>query len=118
LLKNLNAIEEKKYWENGYFKKYYSELSTVLWEFLEYRYEIKTFEKTSAEILESLKWASIPKKHLSELIRFFEISDGVKFAKLKSLEKDNLRAIITLKELIESERLDLNIEKNLVIENG
>jgi len=117
LLKNLNAIEEKKYWENGYFKKYYSELSTVLWEFLEYRYEIKTFEKTSAEILESLKWASIPKKYLSELIRFFEISDGVKFAKLKSLEKDNLRAIITLKELIESERLDLNIEKNLVIEN-
>ena len=71
LLEALNKLEQQKYWENSYFKKYYSELSNILWQFLEYRYEIKTFEKTSAEILESLKWSTIPKEYLSNIERFF-----------------------------------------------
>ena len=107
LLESLKNIEEKKYWENGRFKKYYSELSNVLWQFLEYRYSIQTFEKTSGEILESLKWSEIPNKYPSELSRFFEISDGVKFAKFKPLQKDNIHSIELIKELITNQRLDL-----------
>jgi hypothetical protein len=107
LLESLKNIEEKKYWENGRFKKYYSELSNVLWQFLEYRYSIQTFEKTSGEIIESLKWSEIPNKYPSELSRFFEISDGVKFAKFKPLQKDNIHSIELIKELITNQRLDL-----------
>ena len=107
LLERLVFIENKKYWENSFFKKYYSELSNVLWKFLEYRYQIKTFEKTSGEILESLKWSNIPINYLTTIERFFTISDGVKFAKYKPLEKDNITAIQTLRNLIEEERLDL-----------
>tara|TARA_B110000977_G_scaffold41348_1_gene55658 strand:+ start:3519 stop:4490 length:972 start_codon:yes stop_codon:yes gene_type:complete len=118
LLNTLKNIEEKKYWENGYFKKYYSELSNVLWQFLEYRYNVQTFEKTSGEILESLKWSTIPKKFSSEVSRFFEISDGVKFAKYKPLEKDNIHSFTTIKELINGQRLDLDtIESNQSTEN-
>ena len=75
--------------------------------FLEYRYRIKTFEKTSGEILESLKWSNIPINYLTSIERFFRISDGVKFAKYKPLEKDNITAIQTIRSLIEEERLDL-----------
>ena len=107
LLERLVVIENKKYWENSFFKKYYSELSNVLWKFLEYRYQIKTFEKTSGEILESLKWSNIPINYLTTIERFFTISDGVKFAKYKPLEKDNITAIQTIRNLIEEERLDL-----------
>ena len=118
LLKTLKNIEEKKYWENGHFKKYYIELSNVLWEFLEYRYTVQTFEKTSAEILESLKWSKIPNKYPSELSRFFEISDEVKFAKLNPLQKDNIHSLETIKELIIDQRLDLiSINSNKVSEN-
>ena len=88
-------------------KKYYSELSNVLWQFLEYRYSIQTFEKTSGEILESLKWSEIPNKYPSELSRFFEISDGVKFAKFNPLQKDNIHSLELIKELITNQRLDL-----------
>ena len=107
LLEKLVEIENKKYWENGLFKKYYSELSNVLWKFLEYRYQIKTFEKTSGEILDSLKWSNIPINYLKSIERFFTISDGVKFAKYKPLEKDNVTAIQTIRNLIDEERLDL-----------
>ena len=116
LLEALNKLEQQKYWENSYFKKYYSELSNILWQFLEYRYEIKTFEKTSAEILESLKWSTIPKEYLSNIERFFQISDSVKFAKQRALEKDNLTAFETIKTLIEKERLDLIKENPETIE--
>jgi len=118
LLESLKSIEEKKYWENGHFKKYYSELSNVLWQFLEYRYSIQTFEKTSGEILESLKWSEIPNKYPSELSRFFEISDGVKFAKFSPLQKDNIRSLELIKELITNQRLDLiSIDSNNTSEN-
>ena len=107
LLETLSKIEKQKYWENGYYKKYYSELSNIIWKFLEYRYQIKTFEKTSSEILEALKWSSLPKNFTPSIERFFEISDGVKFAKQSSLEKDNISAIKTIRDLIELERQDL-----------
>ena len=118
LLESLKNIEEKKYWENGRFKKYYSELSNVLWQFLEYRYSIQTFEKTSGEILESLKWSEIPDKYPSEMSRFFEISDGVKFAKFNPLQKDNVHSFELIKELIINQRLDLiSIDSNKTNEN-
>jgi hypothetical protein len=113
LLESLKNIKEKKYWENGHFKKYYSELSNVLWQFLEYRYSTQTFEKTSKEILESLKWSEIPNKYPSELSCFFEISDGVKFAKFNPLQKDNIHSFELIKELITNQRLDLiSIDSN------
>ena len=118
LLESLKKIEKKKYWENGRFKKYYSELSNVLWQFLEYRYSVQTFEKTSGEILESLKWSEIPKKYPSKLSRFFEISDGVKFAKLNPLQKDNIHSLDLIKELIINQRLDIiSIDSNKTPEN-
>ena len=118
LLESLKNIKENKYWEKGRFKKYYSELSNVLWQFLEYRYSIQTFEKTSGEILESLKWSEIPNKYPSELSRFFEISDGVKFAKFNPLQKDNVHSFDLIKELITNQRLDLiSIDSNKTNEN-
>ena len=56
LLERLHTLKTKKLWENGHFKAYYSEISEVIWSFVAYRYQIPTFEKTSNEILESLKW--------------------------------------------------------------
>ena len=106
LLERLNSLKTKKLWENGHFKAYYSEISEA------YRYQIPTFEKTSNEILESLKWVSIDNTYLKELSTFFILSDGVKFAKINPLEKDNIHAIEMAIKFIENERLDIKeIEK-------
>ena len=107
LLERLNSLKTKKLWENGHFKAYYSEISEVIWSFVAYRYQIPTFEKTSNEILESLKWVSIDNTYLKELSTFFTLSDGVKFAKINPLEKDNIHAIEMAIKFIENERLDI-----------
>ena len=112
LLERLNSLKTKKLWENGHFKAYYSEISEVIWSFVAYRYQIPTFEKTSNEILESLKWVSIDNTYFKELSTFFTLSDGVKFAKINPLEKDNIHSIEMAIKFIENERLDIKeIEK-------
>jgi photosystem I subunit 9 len=45
---------------------------------------------------------------LIEINRFFELSDGVKFAKFQPIERDNLNAILITRSLIEEERKDNN----------
>ena len=107
LLEKLNKLKEKKLWENGHFKAYYSQIAEVIWEFIEHRYNVPTFEKTSNEILESLKWVSINEKYFKEIETFFKISDGVKFAKINPLEKDNVRALEMAIHFIQNERQDL-----------
>ena len=54
------------------FKAYYSQIAEVIWEFIEHRYNVPTFEKTSNEISESLKWVSINEKHFKEIEIFFQ----------------------------------------------
>ena len=116
LLERLHSLKTKKLWENGHFKAYYSEISEVIWSFVAYRYQIPTFEKTSNEILESLKWSSIENTYLKELSAFFTISDGVKFAKINPLEKDNIHAIEMAIKFIENERLDIKEAENEHVE--
>lgn len=116
LLERLHSLKTKKLWENGHFKAYYSELSEVIWSFVAYRYQIPTFEKTSNEILESLKWVSIDNTYLKELNTFFTLSDGVKFAKINPLEKDNIQAIEMAIKFIENERLDIKEAENEHVE--
>ena len=118
LLKDLEMLEEKKYWQNNKYKKYYSELSIILWRFLEDRYEIATFEKTSDEILNSLKWKNISDEIMKNLQHFFLVSDEVKFAKQIPIQKDNVESFTMIKKLIENERIDVesehvNEEKNV-----
>ncbi|MDG2344207.1 MAG: hypothetical protein P8L23_06485 [Flavobacteriales bacterium] len=110
LLKDLEILNEKKYWQNGKYKKYYSDLSIIIWRFLEDRYEIATFEKTSDEILNSLKWKNISDEIIKNLQHFFVVSDEVKFAKQIPIQKDNVESFNMIKKLIEDERIDVESE--------
>ena len=107
LLKKLKEIEEEKLWQKGNYKQYYTKVNSVGWEFIEYRYGIATFEKTSLEILSSLRLSSINDKWIVKLGKLFTISDLVKFAKQIPTEQENIFTIQTIREFIEQERDDL-----------
>ena len=68
------------------------------------------------EILESLKWVSVNEKYFKEIETFFQISDGVKFAKINPLEKDNVHALEMAIHFIQSERQDLEKPNNTIDE--
>ena len=107
LLEKLKEIEKQKLWQKGKYKLYFTKINSVGWEFIEYRYNIATFEKTSIEILSSLKLTSINQNWIASLEKLFTISDLVKFAKQIPTEQENIFAIQTIREFIENERNDL-----------
>jgi hypothetical protein len=67
--------------EAGRVKEFYIELVEIVRRYLAARFGVDTFERTSAEILESLRLARLPAKGLALTSEFFGACDVVKFAK-------------------------------------
>jgi hypothetical protein len=79
--------------EQGRLKELYIELAEILKRYLEARFGIDTFERTSSEILEALRLARVPVKATAIAREFFSECDLVKFAKHRP-EKEETRATV------------------------
>ncbi len=82
-MRKLALLEEKRLWQQGETKAYYSEITDILREYIEGRYRVPALESTTGEILSSLQeHLSIPmqREKLKELLLR---ADLVKFAKYK-----------------------------------
>jgi hypothetical protein len=88
-LNKLKELRDKKLWQQDEIKQYYIELSDVLREYLEKRYEVKTHEKTTDEIFDGLKRKSITNENRNKLKQLLVLSDLVKFAKERPLPREN-----------------------------
>ena len=85
----LNALRDRKLWQQGEVKAYYSELTDILRAYLEKRYKINALEQTSDEILAALRSVAIPAGGMKELKEILLLADLVKFAKVQPLNTDN-----------------------------
>lgn len=85
----LNELKEKQLWQNGRIKIYYSELTDIIRNYLDERFEMHTMESTSSEILSALGSQPIDNEN-RELLRFiFERADMAKFAKGQPMAHEN-----------------------------
>lgn len=85
----LKALQARKLWQEGEVKLYYSELSDILREYLERRYDVKTYEKTTDEILYSLRSREIVGNDREQLQNILVTADLVKFAKEQPTPSEN-----------------------------
>lgn len=89
-LRQLDKLKDKKLWQSGRAKEYYSELTFILREYLENRYNISALEKTSHELLEILSHSKLmDKERIEEFKQIFSLGDLAKFAKFKPLPDEN-----------------------------
>ena len=88
-LNKLAELKEKKLWQQDEFKAYHSELTDILREYLEQRYLIKAHEKTTAEIIGSLRRLIISDENKNNLQQILTLADLVKFAKEKPVPNEN-----------------------------
>ena len=107
LLEQLESIEQEELWQNNKNKLYYSKLTDIIWKYIEYRYRVATFEKTSKEILSKLKLKAISKDHHILISKLFSLADMVKFAKTLPSPQENEEAIIIVRKTIQETRNDL-----------
>lgn len=88
-LGKLQALRDRKLWQQGEVKAYYSELSDILRDFLERRYRLPAMEQTTDEISGALAATDIPEQQKDRLRQVLTLADLVKFARAHPLHADN-----------------------------
>lgn len=82
-LEKLHDLGDKKLWQTGEVKEYQSELTYIIREYLENRYDIKALESTTDEIVTELSQKEFDPTDERNLREILQVADLVKFAKAK-----------------------------------
>ncbi|HQV78304.1 MAG TPA: hypothetical protein PLJ42_08475 [Chitinophagales bacterium] len=112
--KELDKLQQKKLWQGGEIKNYYSELTDIARTYIELRYKIPAMEKTTDELMSSMHKGILKQSLKTELNEVLMLSDFVKFAKAQPDFMDNENALKIIKDfiektkLIEAEKIDKN----------
>jgi len=88
-LKALDKVKSEKIWQQGQEKEFYTELTDILREYIEKRFGINAFERTSDEILDTIRIFADAESAAESLTQILKLSDLVKFAKYKPLPNEN-----------------------------
>ncbi len=85
----LRELEDKKLWQAGKVKEYYSEVTDIIRTFFEGRWNFIALELTSDEILRHMQTIAESEKVWDEMQSFLLTADLVKFAKFVPSPEDN-----------------------------
>lgn len=91
-LQRLEKLKAKNLWENGMEKEYFTELTDILRDYLNTRFGINAMEMTSRQIMDTLASQSDVKDKRAYVRKILDMSDFVKFAKVRPLPADNVDA--------------------------
>jgi hypothetical protein len=80
-IQDLEALRQKKLWQNDRIKDYHSELTEILRVYFEYQFKIPALEMTSDKILEAFEKLNHNKELKTKLNQILTLADLVKFAK-------------------------------------
>jgi len=88
-LAKLHNLEEQKLWQQGMIKEYHSEVTGIIRDYFEDRFNFMALEMTTKEIIVNLKAKEVTTEVLNTTEEFLENADMVKFAKFQPLPTIN-----------------------------
>lgn len=113
---SLKKLKEKKLWEQGLEREYFTELTEVLRVYLQARFEINAMEMTSRQIIETLHRNEELKNKSNYIKQILDIADFVKFAKLRPMPSENTEAYDNAVSFVEETKpKEVDENKNVVI---
>lgn len=101
-MRRLQALKERKLWEKGMEKEYFTDLTDILRTYLDKRFGINAMEMTSRQIMQTLasyKYIADKKNLMRQVL---DMADFVKFAKVRPLPADNVAAWENAVKFVES----------------
>ena len=107
----LSDLKSKGLWKEGKVKEHQSQLTHIIREYLENRFNIKALESTTDQILQALKQKNFSLNHESDLRQILQIADMVKFAKAKPPVDINAEFIVKAEQLVEQTQIKLTDEE-------
>lgn len=103
-MQQLEILKQRQLCEKGQEKTYYTELTEILRQYLEGRFGINAMEMTTPQIKRAVR-ATVPADAAPGLMNeVLEMADYVKFARLRPLPEDNVRAFNQAMTFIENTR--------------
>ncbi len=111
-LEKLTQLADEKLWQKGEVKRYQSELTYIIREYLEGRYSIAALESTTSEIISQLKTTLTDPAHQSSLQRILQVADLVKFAKAQPDEEVHISFLNEAEGFVHATKLDESIVSN------
>lgn len=100
-LDRLNRLKARHLWESGHEREYYTLLTDILRIYLYKRFGIKAMEMTSKEIMETLAEDKNLISGEQMMKQILDVADFVKFAKVRPLPDDNVKAFDNAVKFIE-----------------
>lgn len=88
-IKALEELYNRKLWQNGKYKLYYTSLATILRVYISERWTIGALEMTTDEIITALREVDMPMQSRSDLVAILRTADMVKFAKAQPDGEEN-----------------------------
>ena len=90
-LSRLEALRIKKLWEVGEVKAYYSELTDIIRDYMENRWEFGAMEMVTPEIMTELERLNLSAEDRDRMREILSTADLVKFAKWQPMPTDHDR---------------------------
>lgn len=87
--KALVELHNRKLWQNGKYKQYYTALTSIIRVYISERWSISALEYTTDEIIEALADVDIPRDSRMALVALLRTADMVKFAKAQPEAAEN-----------------------------
>jgi hypothetical protein len=101
-LESLALLQEKKLWQTGKIKEYYSELTDILRQYLHQQFGIEAMEMTTSEILTAYDSAELQPDSRPILANILVQADYAKFAKAIPQKAENEMSMTSAIQFIES----------------
>lgn len=92
-------LDQKQWWQQGKVKQYYTDLSNILRQYIEARYQKPALEQTTNEILQSLNTQLNPNE-LQKLKDTLFAADMVKFAKATPTVEQHIAALQNAQQFV------------------
>lgn len=97
----LDTLKARNLADNGHEREYYTELVDILRQYLQGRFGINAMEMTSSQIVRSLRANPDTRMTADRMRSILSIADFVKFAKVRPLPDDNIKAFTRAREFVE-----------------
>ena len=115
-LESLQALWQKKLYQSGYVKQYYSELTDIVRIYIENRWDIAAMEMVSSEIITNLSsMSNISGDTLRKLEQTLFLADMVKFAKSNPLADESSACYQYVMDFVQSTKQEKEPTENNVI---
>ena len=88
-LEALEGLRQKKLWQSGRVKEYYSEMTDIVREYIELQFPVRALEMTTSEISTALHQIDVNSIAREKLNQALVLADLVKFAKEQPLPLEN-----------------------------